>query len=67
MKKNIKVGLYFQSLSRKGGGAEKNIIWLSNELQKNNNLFKLKLNNSKQKKDTDFVIIGNTKTSKNFL
>ena len=36
MQKQIKVGLYFQSLSRKGGGAERNIIWLSNELIKNN-------------------------------
>jgi len=50
MKKNIKVGLYFQSLSRKGGGAEKNIIWLSNELQKNNfdvHLFSWDKKNSK--------------------
>ncbi len=36
MHKKIIVGLYFQSLSRKGGGAEKNIIWLSNELTKKN-------------------------------
>ena len=50
MKKNIKVGLYFQSLSRKGGGAEKNIIWLSNELEKNNfdvHLFSWDKKNSK--------------------
>lgn len=36
MKKKFKVALYFQSLSRQGGGAEKNIVWLANKLNKNN-------------------------------
>lgn len=35
MSDKIKVCLYFQSLSRKGGGAERNIIWLSNKFDKN--------------------------------
>ena len=34
--KKIRIGLYFQCLSKKGGGAEKMLIWLANALHNKN-------------------------------